>query len=173
MSKQEKYRHNSTFKVKSDSRFRRSPFKAKKTGLKSSTSMSAGKVLKRSTIKRQVAKANPKRHNKTYLEVCRGECCYLRVGGVCLGESGRETVVPCHSNQLQHGKGMGIKAHDEFTVPGCFACHAWIDQGSATKKIKFLIWDLAFARWMPIRARKLQAKENPVTVGAVLGKSVA
>lgn len=161
MSKQELYRQNSTFRVKSDSRFRRSPLKAKKTGIKGSSSASTGKVLKRTAIKRRAPKANPNRHNPAFLEVCRGERCYLRIGGVCLGESGRETVVPCHSNQSKHGKGMGIKAHDEFTVPGCFACHSWIDQGSATKKIKFLVWDLGFARWLPIRTRKLQAKENP------------
>lgn len=168
MSKQEKYRHNSTFKVKSDSRFRRSPFKANKSGIKST-----GKALKRTAMKRSAPKLNPNRHNQSYLDVCRGERCYLRVGGVCLGESGRNTVVPCHSNQSMHGKGMGIKAHDEFTVPGCFRCHAWLDQGSAPKETKFLTWDRAFTRWQPIRARKLRAKENPVTVRAVLGQSIA
>lgn len=167
MSKQEKYRYNSTFKVKSDSRLKRSPFKAKKSGLNTSTSV--GKALQRSVMKRRAAKINPSRHNQSYLEACRGERCYLGVGGVCLGASGRSTVVPCHSNQLQHGKGMGIKAHDMYTVPGCMACHAWIDQGSAPKETKFLVWDRAFTRWEPRRARKLRAKENPETVRAVLG----
>lgn len=169
MSKQEKYHYNSTFKVKSDSRLKRSPFQTKKTGLKNNALMSTGKALQRSAIKRRAAKINPSRHNQSYLDACRDESCHLRIAGVCLGAKGKETVVPCHSNQLQHGKGMGIKAHDMYTVPGCMACHAWIDQGSAPKETKFLAWDRAFTRWELRRARKLRAKENPDTVRAVLG----
>lgn len=148
---------------------KRSPMKPSKKVMRRSAFKPVGKPLKRTAMKRRAARINPCRHNQSYLEACRGERCYLRVGGVCLGESGRNTVVPCHSNQLQHGKGMGIKAHDMYSVPGCMACHAWIDQGSAPKEIKFLVWDRAFTRWEPRRARKLRAKENPDTVRAVLG----
>lgn len=102
------------------------------------------------------------------LEACRGEPCYLNMHGICM--PGTDTVVPAHSNQQIHGKGMGIKAHDHYTVPACYACHSELDQGgSYTKQQKFQMWQLAFARWEPIRARKLQAKKNPATAQTVPG----
>ena len=39
-----------------------------------------------------------------------------------------ETVVWCHSNFSEHGKGYGIKAHDIFGFYGCSACHDWFDR---------------------------------------------
>ncbi len=33
-----------------------------------------------------------------------------------------------HSNQSKHGKGRGIKASDEFTIPLCQRCHESFDQ---------------------------------------------
>lgn len=35
-------------------------------------------------------------------------------------------IVACHSNQLKHGKGKGIKAHD-IPAYGCNVCHDKID----------------------------------------------
>ncbi|CAB3784451.1 nuclease domain-containing protein [Pararobbsia alpina] len=101
----------------------------------------------------------PKRKKPTvadgskYLAACRGEPCFLSVFGVCLHDSA--TVVPCHSNQSRHGKGMGIKAKHEYSVPGCRACHVFIDQGPATREFKFKVWDDAYERWEPARAAKL------------------
>lgn len=42
------------------------------------------------------------------------------------GARNRGDVVGCHSNSLQHGKGMGLKAHD---VPAylCGGCHDLLD----------------------------------------------
>ena len=37
------------------------------------------------------------------------------------------TVVWCHSNKSEHGKGMGLKAHDIFGFYGCSGCHHWYD----------------------------------------------
>jgi hypothetical protein len=87
-----------------------------------------------------------------YLAACRGEPCFLRMYG-CLGSG--ETVVPCHSNQAKHGKGMGLKAKHEFTVPGCANCHALIDQGPGLREHKFAAWDVAYEAWEPVRARKM------------------
>lgn len=42
---------------------------------------------------------------------------------------GRDTVVWCHSNWAEHGKGSRLKAHDCFGAFGCAWCHAEIDQG--------------------------------------------
>lgn len=116
-----------------------------------------GTALRRMGMKRRVKKTTVAEGSK-YLAACRGETCYLRVLEVCLCSP--ETVVPCHSNQARHGKGMGIKAAHEFTVPGCRACHAWIDQGPADRAAKFGIWDEAFARWQPVRARKMGVTEE-------------
>lgn len=114
--------------------------------LQRKTPLRAAKPMGRSAWKRSAPKKRAG-HNKSYLNACRGQRCYLAVPWVCLGEAGRETVVPCHSNQQAHGKGMGIKADDKFTVPGCAACHAWLDQSGAPKEIKFEAWNLAYARW--------------------------
>ena len=40
------------------------------------------------------------------------------------------TVVWAHSNQLIHGKGKGIKAHDIFGCYACMPCHKWLDENS-------------------------------------------
>jgi len=83
-------------------------------------------------------------------ELCRGQPCYLRIPGVCRNQV--DTVVPAHSNQSRHGKGRGIKAHDEFTVPACFHCHAELDQGAQfTREEKFALWDAAYERWRQVR----------------------
>lgn len=112
----------------------------------------------RSALKRTAMKRSARRkkkiagyHDNRFLEACRGEPCYLRVPGVCMGAAGKDTVVPVHSNQLKHGKGRGIKAKDKFTVPGCMTCHAWLDQGPALKCLKRRVWDQAYKLWQPIR----------------------
>lgn len=130
--------------------------------------------MKRSPMKRTPFKRSaPKRrsgHNKAYLEACCGELCFLRIPGACIG--GMDTTVPAHSNQSRHGKGMGIKAHDEFTVPGCHACHYQIDQGNIfSREEKFAFWDSAYSAWVPVREKKLAPKNNPATVCAVPGLS--
>lgn len=95
------------------------------------------------------------RGSQKFLDSCRGEPCFLAVQGICPGEAGRETVVPCHSNQGKHGKGMGLKADHKFTVPGCFWCHAWLDQGAAPKAEKDAVFDWALTRWEAARDKKM------------------
>lgn len=118
-----------------------------------STFKAQAKPLQRSPMKRSAPKRRAG-HNKAFLAACRGQRCFLAVPWVCLGEGGLETVVPCHSNQQEHGKGMGLKAHDRYTVPGCRACHAWLDQGSAAKEVKFSVWNFAYERWAAYRDRE-------------------
>ncbi|GGX32643.1 hypothetical protein GCM10007242_44470 [Pigmentiphaga litoralis] len=123
--------------------------------------------MKRSAIERTSAapkmtarrkpKARPGR-DQAALDACRGEQCYLRLVGVCLGATGAATVVPAHSNQAVHGKGKGIKAHDRFTVPACHACHAEIDSGNRMTRVqKALAWDTAYFAWEPVRAQRITA----------------
>jgi hypothetical protein len=37
---------------------------------------------------------------------------------------GIQFSVPCHSDLLRHGRGVGHKSHDCLAVPGCPECHA-------------------------------------------------
>lgn len=125
----------------------------KRSGIKAST-----KPIARGTTRmRRVSHTNAKRESGGEDKLCRGQPCYLVVPGCCRGDIA--TVVPCHSNQTRHGKGMGHKADDKFTVPGCRDCHAEIDQGKRfTKSEKFGIWDAAYARWEPVRDKLIGKK---------------
>lgn len=124
---------------------KRSPLKPGTKGL------ARGKPMARATKPiRQRSKTNAKRDSGGEDKLCRGQCCYLAIPGCCRGDIA--SVVPCHSNQIRHGKGKGIKALDLYTVPGCRACHAELDQGKRfTKEEKFSIWDAAYARWAVVR----------------------
>lgn len=59
--------------------------------------------------------------NKKLLASAQGKDCQLRIPGVCNGNP--ETVVWCHLNGQEYGKGMGHKSHDLFGFYGCSACH--------------------------------------------------
>jgi hypothetical protein len=112
----------------------------------------AAKPMKRTSRKPTVAEGSK------YIAACRGEECYLRVPGVCVSVGwASPCVVDCHSNQLRHGKGRGIKADNIFTVPGCGPCHRWIDQNECgtPKQVKFDVWDRGYERWLPVRAAKM------------------
>lgn len=104
--------------------------------------------MKRSPFKRKAPKKRAG-HDSLMLQACRGQPCYLDVPGVCCFD--RDTVVPCHANWADYGKGAGLKAHDRFTVPGCYTCHAWLDQGKATNAEKRRVWESAYDRWQPYR----------------------
>lgn len=55
----------------------------------------------------------------------RDEDCQLRIRDVC--NRNPETTVLCHSNLLEHGKGMGLKAPDTMACYGCSSCHDVMD----------------------------------------------
>jgi len=114
---------------------------------------------KRVGLKRK-AKRPTAEEGAKYLAACRGERCFLQVSDVCWRLEFDVSVVPCHSNQAVHGKGMGIKADHRYTVPGCVFCHRYIDQSGAPKENKFDIWDRAYAEWEPVRARKMGLVEQ-------------
>lgn len=134
-----------------------------RTALTRKTPMKRGTaVLKRAPMKKAAKKPRRKQiggdNDKAYSEACRGERCFLQVPGECLGAAGLPTVVPAHSNQIAHGKGMGIKALNKFTVPACMSCHSWLDQSGAPRELKFALFDAALALWEPVREEKLKGK---------------
>ena len=63
--------------------------------------------------------------NKKILQAARGEECTIN-SPVCNYDP--STVVACHSNSQEDGKGMGQKADDCFVAFGCSACHKWLDE---------------------------------------------
>lgn len=85
----------------------------------------------------------PRLENRHLLSMAKGEQCLLRVRDVCNGDS--ETVVACHSNKSAHGKALGMKAHDFYSVWGCSACHRWLDQGQVVQHVKEYIFMRAHA----------------------------
>jgi Protein of unknown function (DUF1364) len=120
----------------------------KRSAMKPST-----KTMSRGTPMKVRRKARPKIDGVDYLSMCRGQECFLLLPMVRFHNL--ETVVPCHSNQSKHGKGMGLKASDKFTVPGCFSCHAELDQGGQmTREQKNSAWDAAYARWSQYREKQ-------------------
>lgn len=114
---------------------------------------SAKTQMRRSGIKASVKKPTVAEGSK-YLAACRGEPCYLNV--LCARSDWEDpSVVPCHDNRLSSGKGMGLKANHDRTLPGCALCHRWLDQGPAPREEKFAAFDHGFERWRPRRARKM------------------
>lgn len=129
-----------------------------RTGFKRNTPVAlnphSGAALRRTPMKRSRRRSRPATGiDGKYLAACQGEPCYLRVPGVCCGDW--RTVVPCHSNELAHGKGKGITAEHQYTVPGCVTCHSWLDQGAASKADKFAAFRAAHEEWVPWRTAKL------------------
>ena len=114
-------------------------------------------AMRRTEMKRRVRRPTVEEGSK-YLAACRGEPCYLNV--TCPWTDWADpTVVDCHSNQSRHGKAGARKADHEFTVPGCGACHDWLDNGGAPYELKCAKFDDALERWKPRRARKMGLPE--------------
>ncbi|WP_321896015.1 nuclease domain-containing protein [Paraburkholderia heleia] len=118
-----------------------------------------GAALRRTAMKRRVRKPTVE-EGARYLDACRDEQCYLLIPGVCRRNPCDPTVVPCHSNLLEHGAGKGIKADHRYTFPGCDACHFWLDQSTVpTKQERRDATHAALARWTPVRERKMAVLE--------------
>ena len=123
--------------------------------------------MKRSPVTRKTALTGRRSSRKgggiDYMALCRGQQCYLMLPHVVIHDPA--TVVACHSNQSKHGKGMALKAADEFTVPGCYSCHMELDQGRLyTRQQKFDAWDAAYARWKIDREKLLKGEDHGISV---------
>lgn len=96
----------------------------KRAGIKASASpgllrVTAVQFKPRARMKASRPKSTPIRKS------ARGEDCTLMIPGVCNRDP--ETVVLCHSNRLEDGKGMGLKAPDKEGAYGCSCCHDVLD----------------------------------------------
>ncbi len=52
------------------------------------------------------------------LDIAHDAPCFLKLAR-CEGQ-----IVPCHSDQLEDGRGVGHKSPDCLAVPGCVRCHS-------------------------------------------------
>jgi hypothetical protein len=66
------------------------------------------------------------------------------------------TTVLAHSNESNHGKGMSIKAHDLLSLFLCSSCHAWFDQGKASREEKRQMFRECYPKQM-VRVSELLA----------------
>lgn len=86
--------------------------------------------------------------NKKLLQLARHhECQY------CNTDDG--TIVAAHSNQLIHGKGMGIKAHDVFIAYLCAYCHDVVDgrrRPGISQQTREEIWSIAHYNTMRLKS---------------------
>ena len=89
--------------------------------------------MKRSAMKKSTKPMNRGKQMKTkprkqtkITKSARGQECTIMIPSVC--NYNPETVVWCHSNDQHYGKGLGLKAHDEFGAYGCSSCHAVYDR---------------------------------------------
>ncbi|HCQ9559818.1 TPA: hypothetical protein OMP85_002830 [Acinetobacter baumannii] len=62
-----------------------------------------------------------------------------------------------HSNSGKHGKGKGIKASDEFTVPLCAICHGLFDQFNLGTRQES---EAMFERWLEKTERMLKIEND-------------
>lgn len=125
---------------------RKTPLAPGKSTLKRSPMARGQSRMRASKPKSEKPKRAARNTGPDWLAMCRGQRCYLAIPGVCNHDS--NTVVPAHSNQSRHGKSMGMKALDVYTIPSCSSCHTCIDQGARfTKAEKFKLWDVAYAQW--------------------------
>ena len=64
-----------------------------------------------------------------------------------------------HSNSAKHGKGRGIKADDQFTVPLCHACHSQFDQFKVGNREES---ERMFEAWLTKTELMLGKKDNEI-----------
>jgi len=84
--------------------------------------------------------------SRPFLDLAYNFPCYLRLPCCEGGDAGE----PAHSNNADHGKGGGMKAHDVFTVPACRSCHREFDQGrTLTLEERRNLWQRAFNQYLP------------------------
>lgn len=81
--------------------------------------VAAVQIKTRKPMKKSRSKSTPARR------AARGRDCTLALPGVCNRDPA--TTVLCHSNRLEHGKGIGLKAPDSAACFGCSDCHDVLD----------------------------------------------
>lgn len=75
-------------------------------------------------------------------------------------QCGKTPVDIAHSNFVEHGKGMGIKANDKYTIPLCRKCHREFDTYQSLAREQARNWFKS--KWELVnRALKLEQVDEP------------
>jgi hypothetical protein len=82
--------------------------------------------------------------DRKLLDVAHEAPCFLLLGVVGCGTN---PSVPCHSDELRHGRGAGHKSHDCLAVPGCPACHNAFTRQNLGREGYVAAWAAAFERY--------------------------
>ncbi len=82
--------------------------------------------------------------NRKLLNLAHEAPCMLRLGAAGCGN---DLSVPCHSDMLRHGRGVGHKSHDCLAVPGCPPCHAAFTRAALGASLYLDAWLMAFERY--------------------------
>ena len=93
----------------------------------------------------EVRQREPAYRNRSLLDLAHEAPCFLRLGAPGCGSN---PSVPCHSDMVRHGRGVGHKSHDLFAVPGCPACHAIFTRANLGREGYELAWQIAFERYV-------------------------
>ena len=72
---------------------------------------------------------------------------------------GQSPSQAAHSNSSKHGKGRGIKASDEFTVPLCYSCHSAFDAFKLGTRQES---EALFEGWLEKTERMLNLDNNEI-----------
>lgn len=83
--------------------------------------------------------------DRKLLDLAHDAPCMLLLGAMGCGN---HPSVPCHSDLLRHGRGVGHKSHDVFAVPGCPACHAAFTRAVLGDERYEFVWTQAHERYL-------------------------
>lgn len=83
--------------------------------------------------------------SRKLLDLAHDAPCMLQLGAKGCGA---HPSVPCHSDALAHGRGVGRKSHDALAVPGCPACHAAFTRANLGKAGYLTAWADAMSRYL-------------------------
>lgn len=83
--------------------------------------------------------------SRKLLDLAHEAPCMLQLGAFGCG---RDASVPCHSDMLRHGRGVGHKSHDCLAVPGCPGCHAAFTRGLQGHDAYEGVWMRAMERYL-------------------------
>ena len=83
--------------------------------------------------------------NRKLLDLAHDAPCFLDLGTVLCG---RDAAVPCHSDMLRHGRGVGHKSSDVYAIPGCPACHAVFTRARWGRSGYEAIWRDGFEKYV-------------------------
>ena len=72
---------------------------------------------------------------------------------------GQSPSQAAHSNSSKHGKGRGIKASDQFTIPLCAICHAAFDKFELGTRQES---EDMFEKWLEKTERMLNLEDDGV-----------